>query len=187
VVTTNASLYTEAKKVSSIMKFTAQIYPVPFHTCETIDLCLDKAVPEIRFQYIRISQAELEKPLLNLKIDTEGSPFKQVMTLDKFLFAGFGSQFIVFDLEHLKLISQMEFGGYFGSFSMDKEDIFIATDSEMYKLNLAGELIWKAGNLGIDGVILHNLAPDEIHGSGEWDPPGGWEDFILDRESGKKK
>ncbi len=34
---------------------------------------------------------------------------------------------------------------------------------------------------------IKSVVKSEIHGSGEWDPPGGWVDFILDKRNGEKR
>ena len=36
----------------------------------------------------------------------------------------------------------------------------------------------------MDGVIIHDFYENKILGSGEWDPPGGWRDFTLDKQTG---
>jgi len=51
---------------------------------------------------------------------------------------------------------------------------------------LNGELLWKTGQLGIDGVLVHKVSPTRIEGSGEWDPPGGWRPFVLTPTTGER-
>jgi len=50
---------------------------------------------------------------------------------------------------------------------------------------MQGEIIWVNNSLGIDGVIIEKFDTDKIYGSGEWNPPGGWRDFVLDINTGK--
>ena len=92
----------------------------------------------------------------------------------------------MFDLNKKEIKVNLSFDGYFGSFEVDNREIFVATDSEMINLTFQGIEKWKADNLGIDGVIISQITETEIIGSGEWDPPGGWESFKLNRKTGKK-
>jgi hypothetical protein len=55
----------------------------------------------------------------------------------------------------------------------------------LYCINKSGGITWKNANLGIDGVIINDIMDGKIHGSGEWDPPGGWRDFILEEDTGR--
>ena len=50
-----------------------------------------------------------------------------------------------------------------------------------------GKVICRTPNLGIDGVIIERFTEEKLYGSGEWDPPGGWRDFVLDLKTGKKE
>jgi len=45
---------------------------------------------------------------------------------------------------------------------------------------------WHNDQLGIDGVIIDRFGDATLFGQGEWDPPGGWRDFVLDKQTGKQ-
>jgi hypothetical protein len=57
--------------------------------------------------------------------------------------------------------------------------------AKLYCINDKGKIIWKNDHLGIDGVIIDSFSKDKIYGSGEWDPPGGWKDFVIDLKTGQ--
>jgi len=48
-----------------------------------------------------------------------------------------------------------------------------------------GRVLWKSTNVGLDGVIAHDVSTGVVHGSGEWDPPGGWRPFVLSLATGE--
>ncbi|QBE62300.1 hypothetical protein [Pseudoduganella lutea] len=45
-------------------------------------------------------------------------------------------------------------------------------------------LAWKQSDLGIDGVVLHRAGMGRIDGEGDQDPPGGWQPFSLQSDTG---
>ena len=64
--------------------------------------------------------------------------------------------------------------------------MWASSSSALYAFGAAGTLLWKAEHLGLDGVIAHAATETHIRGSGEWDPPDGWEPFIVDRLTGER-
>ncbi|BCZ45775.1 hypothetical protein psyc5s11_18420 [Clostridium gelidum] len=46
--------------------------------------------------------------------------------------------------------------------------------------------MWTAEILGIDGVLVNNFDGERIYGAGEYDPPGGWVDFVINSRTGKR-
>ena len=75
-------------------------------------------------------------------------------------------------------------GGYFGHFYPDGDQLLIASAERLHAVRADGSVAWRSAVLGLDGVIVHDIADDEIHGQGEWDPPGGWRDFRIRRATG---
>lgn len=57
--------------------------------------------------------------------------------------------------------------------------VLVASASELLSFGHDGALQWRSARLGIDGVIVKSLKDGLIDGSGEWDPPGGWQSFRL--------
>ncbi|MEO6721779.1 MAG: hypothetical protein ABIN67_15640 [Ferruginibacter sp.] len=74
--------------------------------------------------------------------------------------------------------------GYFGRLYLNKKYFYVADACGLYCIDKSGTILWKNNNLAIDGVIINDFAKDKIFGSGEWDPPGGWREFILDEQIG---
>lgn len=168
------------------MKYITEIKPEPISGVEIINLLEINSKSD--FEFVRIKNASTFEPLINLKIESDYSPtFKQSEVVDGMVIIGYGNKFSIFDLNKKEIKTNLSFDGYFGSFKVDNGEIFVATDSELINLNFRGAEKWKVENLGIDGVVISKITKTEIIGSGEWDPPGGWESFNLDRSSGLKK
>lgn len=47
-----------------------------------------------------------------------------------------------------------------------------------------GTMLWRNDDLGIDGIIVGEVADGVISGDGEWDPPGGWRPFRVSLRTG---
>ena len=65
-------------------------------------------------------------------------------------------------------------------------DVFLiaATGCGLMRFDSDGTLRWQTADLGIDGVVVHEIQDNRIRGSGEWDPPGGWRQFVIDATTG---
>ena len=170
------------------MKYITEIKPDPITEIEIINLFSNGNDSQMGSEFVRVKDSLSYKPIVNLKIQSDYSPtFKQSDTLNDILLIGYGERFAMFDLNKREKITELHFDGYFGEFKVNGDDIFIATDCELINLTLDGQTKWKTNNLGLDGVIIGKISSSEITGSGEWDPPGGWESFIVDRNTGLKK
>ena len=101
------------------------------------------------------------------------------------MFIGYGNRFLIFDYITKELKANKIFDGYFSEFKIFNNKIIVATDSELICFNVQGEQEWLTENLGIDGVRINNIDAMQIRGIGEWDPPGGWKEFVLDMKTGK--
>ncbi|MEW7280569.1 hypothetical protein ABW636_18430 [Aquimarina sp. 2201CG1-2-11] len=170
------------------MEYIIEIKPEPILEVEIKDLFEINPHSQTDCEFVRIKNASTFEPLINLKVESDYSPtFKQSDVVNGIVIIGYGNRFSIFDLNKKEIKVNLLFDGYFGSFKVDNGEIFVATDSELINLNFQGIEKWKADNLGIDGVVISQITETEIMGSGEWDPPGGWESFALDRITGKKK
>ena len=45
-------------------------------------------------------------------------------------------------------------------------------------------MIWQNNTIGVDGVKIDGFTKEEIYGSGEFDPPKDWKDFVIGIEDG---
>ncbi len=83
-------------------------------------------------------------------------------------------------------ILRLEMEGYFGYIYEDGDVMYVADAGSLHCINHKGDVLWQNANLGIDGVVIHEIDQDKIFGDGEWDPPGGWISFVLDKQTGKE-
>jgi len=74
--------------------------------------------------------------------------------------------------------------GYFGHLYYDTGTFYIADACGIHCIDRSTSLRWHNNRLAIDGVIINDFTENSIIGSGEWDPPGGWRDFIINRQTG---
>lgn len=132
--------------------------------------------------YLLITQEQQLRVFL-IKHEQYVGPFQTAMLIDKVLIVGSDDHFYLFDTVDNKSLLVLRLEGYFGHIYYD-HDIFVTDAGSVYRIALSGTLIWRNNNLGIDGVVIEEMTENSIHGSGDWDPPGDWHDFILDRATG---
>lgn len=65
------------------------------------------------------------------------------------------------------------------------DTFLVATFEYVFLVDIQGNIIWQSEMCAIDGVTINEVADGIIHGSGEWDPPGGWEPFRISLSNGK--
>jgi hypothetical protein len=78
-----------------------------------------------------------------------------------------------------------ELGCYFGYLYPENELLLVASASHLHCFRDDGKLRWTSKDLGIDGVVVDKITDGIVYGQGEWDPPGGWEPFTLNLETGE--
>jgi hypothetical protein len=113
------------------------------------------------------------------------SPFKQAQISGNFLIVGHENYFYVFGLLNRINVLRMEMSGYFGHLYVENNLCYVADANGLYCIELKGNILWENSNLGIDGVIINRFDEDNIYGEGEWDPPGGWRPFTLEKKTGR--
>ena len=114
-----------------------------------------------------------------------GNYSKEAVIINNLLLVGHECHFYVYDLQTKQNILTLEMDGYFGNLYFHQDYFYVSDLGSITCLNKKGAILWRNNNLGIDGVLIHEFTENEIQGSGEWDPPGGWRDFVLDLKTGK--
>jgi len=118
--------------------------------------------------------------------------FQEARLIGAKAYIGFGSRLFVVDLHSLQY-AMYAMDGYFGHLyssedfeSLDEAcSVLVSSASEVLAFGRKGTLIWKTNGLGIDGVTLHEASGGMLRGDGEWDPPGGWQPFVLSQATGE--
>lgn len=75
---------------------------------------------------------------------------------------------------------------YFGSFRPGADWLLIASASYIFRADRRGRVVWRSAGLGVDGVVIRDVANGVILGDGEWDPPGGWIPFAISLADGSR-
>ena len=125
--------------------------------------------------------------VFEIRYDYHVVSFKQAELIDQMLVVGHESHLYVFDIQRLKSLLVLKMEGYFCNL-YTSEKVFYATDAQgVYAIDKTGKILWTSPTLGIDGVIIEELTSTQIVGSGEYDPPGGWINFVIDKRTGQHK
>lgn len=134
--------------------------------------------------YVLVEEDDCTYRSFEIRYDVHCSPFKQAAITGHLLAEGFEEYFYLFDTLAGKTVARVYMDGYFGHFYEADNLFYVADAGSLYCINYNGNIVWRSANLGIDGVIVNDIEVDKIYGSGEWDPPGGWRDFVLDKHTG---
>jgi hypothetical protein len=135
-------------------------------------------------EFLILEQHGQAEGLFEIRYEYHCSPFKEAIIIADVLAVGFEEHFYMFDMKKKSTILKLKVSGYFGHLYYNREFFYITDSGGVFCIDKAGSLIWQNNNLGIDGVIINEFTDGKILGSGEWDPPGGWRDFILDNKPG---
>jgi hypothetical protein len=127
-----------------------------------------------------------DRPVLRVDLYAGESPapFKDAIAWGQRVFVGYGNAVYVIDPQR-QSSSMIILGSYFAAFCAAKECLLIASGEGLLRLSPRGEVMWRASELGIDGVLVKVIENSLVKGEGEWDPPGGWRPFVLRLDSGE--
>jgi hypothetical protein len=137
-------------------------------------------------EYLLVQEGNITRNVFEIRYEHHCSPFKQGMIRGRQVAVGHKGFFYLFDLSLKKNLLILEMQGYFGHMYLNDEHFYISDSASIHCVNHEGKVVWQNTNLGIDGVIVEKFQGGKIYGSGEWDPPGGWIDFILEEKTGIK-
>lgn len=110
--------------------------------------------------------------------------FQDVALWREWAIIGFGHKVHLVPLDQNPTIT-INLDSYFGHLYLTDDMLLIATAEQLHCFNRDGARRWSSPELGLDGVVVHHIEKDMIHGEGEWDPPGGWKSFQLRITSGE--
>jgi hypothetical protein len=130
---------------------------------------------------------EDDMPVLRIDLyesNDEHYIFTDAIIWSTFVAIGWGNcaYIIDFQTKHVQLIP---LGSYYGHMYPSGDRLLIASAEQLHCVCPDGSVSWRSDVLGIDGVVVDEIAGDVICGQGEWDPPGGWRTFKIHRSTGK--
>ena len=79
---------------------------------------------------------------------------------------------------------EIDLGCYFDEFVAGDDYLLATSGRGIVRLAPDGGVVWRNDELGLDGVLIFDIEGDVIDGQGEWDPPGGWREFLVSLETG---
>lgn len=106
------------------------------------------------------------------------APFKDAIPWGKRVFVGYGDVLYALDPQK-QSSSTINLGSYFGAFYAAEDYLLVASGAGLLRLSSGGEVMWRAPQLGVDGVLVKVIEDSLVKGEGEWDPPGDWRPFVL--------
>lgn len=138
-------------------------------------------------RYLLLREELIIKGLYKINYQTRSCSFEEALVVKKILAVGHASHFYLFDTSTNENLLILEMNGYFGHLYYDNNFFYVADANGIYCIDMYGTICWQNTTLGIDGVIIHEFTEDQLLGSGELDPPGGWNDFVLNKLTGIEK
>jgi hypothetical protein len=114
----------------------------------------------------------------------ESHTFEEVQAWSGLVVVGFGHRLYVIE-PVVRKASSFNLGSYFGHLYPAGDYLLVASAERLFRLESGGTVVWRSPEVGIDGVVVHQVLNGVIHGEGEWDPPGGWKPFRLRLDTGQ--
>jgi hypothetical protein len=135
-------------------------------------------------EFLLLHQNDGLGALYEIRYEQHCSPFKQVIVSDHILAVGHEEYFYLFDQPSCKNLLRLKLSGYFGHLYTNNNHFYVSDANGITCINQQGKICWNNNGLGVDGIIINSFTGDCILGAGEWDPPGGWKDFMLEKNTG---
>jgi hypothetical protein len=111
--------------------------------------------------------------------------FEDARAMGSVVVVGCGARVHFADWSRGGAVTSHALGSYFGSLFELCDSLLVASAERVFRFTKQGAIIWRSDCVGIDGVILDDVDEHHIRGSGEWDPPGGWQPFLLELSTGE--
>lgn len=138
----------------------------------------------LNISYLIWREGNSIQDVFEIRFEYHCSPFRQAFILEECLAVGYEEHFYLYDLKQDLNLTTIKMDGYFSKLYFDFDSFYVSSASSIYRVTKNGSIVWINTNLGIDGVLINRFDNGKIFGSGEWDPPGRWRDFILNKVDG---
>lgn len=136
-------------------------------------------------EYIIVRQDKKDIYTFEIRFDISSGLYKEATIAGNILAVGHEEYFYMYNIDKNDNFLRYKVEGYFGHLYMHNNKFFVADACGLTCFDSSGNRIWENLTLAIDGVVINLFETNKIFGSGEQNPPGGWEDFVLDIETGK--
>lgn len=135
-------------------------------------------------KYLGVINGHTVTGLYEIKYQAHCNPFKEALLVDNLFAVGHEEHFYLFNIVTNQNVLRLKMNGYFGHLYFNAELFYVTDASGLHCIDKTGNIRWSNLGLAIDGVIINEFTGDKIMGRGELDPPGGWEDFSIDKATG---
>jgi len=136
-------------------------------------------------EYLLLEDNDTIKKAFQIRFEAHCSPFKDVIIRNNLLAIGHQGHFYLYDLLEDTSLLLLQVDGYFGHLYVNENWFYVTSSGSIYCIDEKGNLIWQNPSLGTDGILIERFGENKIYGSRECDPPGDWQDFVLDITTGK--
>ncbi|MCS3797847.1 hypothetical protein [Niastella sp. OAS944] len=136
-------------------------------------------------EYLVLKNNDIINKAFQIRFGSYCSPFKDVIIRNNLLAIGHQGHFYLYDLLENASVLVLQVDGYFGHLYFNENLFYVTGSGSIYCIDERGNLIWKNSSLGVDGILIERFNENRIYGNGECDPPGGWQDFVLDNATGE--
>jgi len=129
-----------------------------------------------------------DRPLARLDIygdpGSESYFQSEALTWQDNIVVGFGWHVYIVSSTTLGCVD-IDLPSYFQTLQVTPDYALAVFGSGILRFDRRGTVIWENAALAIDGIRIDRIQGDEISGSGEWDPPGGWRPFAISLADGR--
>lgn len=161
---------------------------------ETAVLAVGPMAPD-RTPAVRVGVVRGERPHLRIDVFThaECETFREIRCIGDTVAVGYGDHVHFVDAA-TRAATTWRLDGYFGELYTAEDfgladrpfDFLVGSATALHRFRADGSQVWECRDLGVDGVLVHDVDGTTIDGDGEWDPPGGWQPFRVSLETGAK-
>jgi hypothetical protein len=128
-------------------------------------------------------------PVLRIDLYESGEPecraFEATELWAPWVVVGYGHWVHLISVES-KQVTSFDLGAYFGHLYFFEDSLFVASCDYVFRIARDAALLWRSEQVGLDGVLISEISTEQLEGSGEWDPPGGWRPFCISAKTGKR-
>jgi hypothetical protein len=136
-------------------------------------------------RYVLVSSSGA--PFLRVDLYESGEPecraFEATELWAPWVVVGYGHWVHLISTES-KQVTSFDLGAYFGHLYFFADCLFVASCDYVFRIAKDATLQWRSEQVGLDGVLVSEISSEQIEGSGEWDPPGGWRPFCISAKTG---
>lgn len=114
-----------------------------------------------------------DNPYLSVEIDGFSFFNDAVIFSDYLILGNYTNGVYIINLKKIE-VQRVAIEGYFGYFELTDDILYVLGCSNILAFDRNLQLIWKSGDIAVDGITLEKIENGIITVNCEIDPPGGW-------------